>query len=130
MDENLTLRSFRLWPQTRLSVQADDVKDFLKDIVKTERIVRESATQALPKLLESKHRQLVPFILTDLFDIYAKNNKVCSDENLFEHLFPIDSFFSFHHRLSINSDDNCKRNRLIPGNHVLVSRPVYSIWHH
>lgn len=75
----------RLWPQTRLSVQADDVKDFLKDIVKTERIVREAATQALAKLLETTHGQLVPFILTDLFDIYAKNNKVRSVHCIAKH---------------------------------------------
>ena len=66
----------RLWPQTQLSIRSENVKDFLKDIVKTEPSVREAATHALPKLLETTHQQLIPFILTDLFDIYAKNNKV------------------------------------------------------
>jgi hypothetical protein len=40
-------------------------------------IVREPATHALPKLLETSHKQLIPFILSDLFDIYTRNNKVC-----------------------------------------------------
>ena len=52
------------------------MKDFLKDIVHREVAVREPATQALPKLLETSHPTLVPFILSDLFDIYNKNNKV------------------------------------------------------
>lgn len=38
--------------------------------------VRDPATHALPKLLEKSYPQLVPFILSDLFDIYTKNNKV------------------------------------------------------
>jgi hypothetical protein len=57
-------------------VKSENVKDFLKDIVNHEISVREPATCALPKLLETSHRQLVPFILSDLFDIYTKNNKV------------------------------------------------------
>ncbi len=52
------------------------MKDFLKDIVNPEISVRGPATRALPKLLETSHRQLIPFILSDLFEIYAKNNKV------------------------------------------------------
>lgn len=69
--------NYRLWPQTQLVVQSENVRDFLKDIVKTEISIREPATVALSKLLETNHRDLVPFILSDLFDIYAKNNKVC-----------------------------------------------------
>ncbi len=59
-------------------MKSENVKDFLQDIVKTEPSVRAAATNALPKLLETTHKQLIPFILTDLFDIYAKNNKVRS----------------------------------------------------
>jgi hypothetical protein len=73
---------FRLWPQTQLSVKAENVKDFLLDIVKTQPAVREAATIALPKLLETTHKQLIPFILSDLFDIYAKNNKVRCHQSL------------------------------------------------
>lgn len=69
-----------LWPQTKLSIKSDNVKDFLKDIVHTSVCVREPATVALPKLLEKVYPELVPFILSDLFDIYAKNNKVCFDD--------------------------------------------------
>jgi hypothetical protein len=58
-------------------VKAENVKDFLRDIVHPDAAVREPATRALPKLLETSHPQLIPFILSDLFDIYAKNNKVC-----------------------------------------------------
>lgn len=127
--KQLIVMEFRLWPQTRLSVQADDVKDFLKDIIKTEQIVREAATQALPKLLENTHRPLVPFILSDLFEIYAKNNKVCSVYHNCKAL-RMNDFFSFHHRLSINSDDNFKLNLSILGNLVLVLLDVYFIWQH
>jgi hypothetical protein len=59
-------------------VKSDHVKDFLKDIAHEDLFVREPATRALPKLLETTHSQLIPFILTDLIDIYTRNNKVCS----------------------------------------------------
>jgi hypothetical protein len=57
-------------------VKSENVKDFLKDIVHPDMSVRDPATHALPKLLETSHPQLVPFILSDLFDIYTRNNKV------------------------------------------------------
>jgi hypothetical protein len=64
-------------------VKSENVKDFLQDIVKPGPSVREPATCALPKLLETTHKQLIPFILTDLFDIYAKNNKVRCHQSLY-----------------------------------------------
>ncbi|UJR36911.1 hypothetical protein I4U23_029624 [Adineta vaga] len=78
LEERVKNIAIELWPQTKLSVKADNVKDFLKDIVHPDLTVREPATCALPKLLETSHRQLVPFILHDLFDIYMKNNKLPS----------------------------------------------------
>ncbi|CAF1278175.1 unnamed protein product [Adineta ricciae] len=75
-EERVKNIAIELWPQAKLSVKAEDVKDFLKDIVHPDPAVREPATCALPKLLETTHRQLVPFILNDLFEIYTKNNKL------------------------------------------------------
>lgn len=66
----------RLWPETHLSIEENDVKDFLQDIVHREAAVRDPASRALPKLLQTVHPNSAPFILSDLFDIYAKNNKV------------------------------------------------------
>ncbi|CAF3563233.1 unnamed protein product [Rotaria sp. Silwood1] len=75
-EERVKNIALELWPQTKLSVKSENVKDFLKDIVHEEYFVREPATHALPKLLETSYPQLVPFILSDLFDIYTKNNKL------------------------------------------------------
>ncbi len=61
-------------------MKSENVRDFLKDIVHLELAVREPATHALPKLLQASYPQLVPFILSDLFDIYARNNKVRSKQ--------------------------------------------------
>ncbi|CAF1165471.1 unnamed protein product [Adineta steineri] len=76
LEERVKTIATELWPQTKLVVKAENVKDFLKDIVHPSMPVREPATIALPKLLETSHPQLIPFILNDLFDIYTKNNKL------------------------------------------------------
>ncbi|CAF2549669.1 unnamed protein product [Rotaria sp. Silwood2] len=75
-EEHVKNIAIELWPQTKLSIKSENVKDFLKDIVHRNYFVREPATHALPKLLENTYPQLVPFILSDLFDIYTKNNKI------------------------------------------------------
>jgi hypothetical protein len=71
----LSVQFNSLWPQTHLSIESDNVKDFLQDIAHRDVSVREPATRALPKLLEMTHGKLIPFILADLFDIYTKHNK-------------------------------------------------------
>ncbi|CAF2053347.1 unnamed protein product [Rotaria magnacalcarata] len=75
-EEHVKKIATELWPQTNLKVKSENVRDFLRDVVHPEYFVREPATHALPKLLEASFPQLVPFILSDLFDIYTKNNKL------------------------------------------------------
>ncbi|CAF0894416.1 unnamed protein product [Rotaria sordida] len=76
LEERVKNIALELWPQTKLSVKSENVKDFFKDIVHQDMFVREPATRALPKLLETSYPQLVPFVLSDLIDIYTKNNKL------------------------------------------------------
>jgi len=65
-----------LWPKTHLTIEENDVKDFLDDISNRQFAVRDAATRAFPKLLSEIHRNSIPFVLTDLFEIYTKNNKL------------------------------------------------------
>lgn len=83
--------------------------------------VRDPATHALPKLLEKSYPQLVPFILSDLFDIYTKNNKV-SVKLLWIQINVGNIYYcnSFYHRPLINLDDKLKLKPLIHGNHAPV----------
>lgn len=70
--------SISLWPKTHLTIEENDVKDFLDDICNRQFAVRDAATRAFPKLLSEIHRNSIPFVLSDLFEIYTKNNKVKS----------------------------------------------------